>query len=116
MFSGMTYNEKVDVFSFGIVMCEVGWFFIQLYDKSGVALQSLDWQTRVWYVSCECLRFFLIASIISSKCSDQGPSVLLVLNLGFTPKKIGYRCAACFSEPLHYLRPIWSSDQFPCLL
>ena len=43
MFSGMTYNEKVDVFSFGIVMCEVGWFFIQLYYKSGVALQSLDW-------------------------------------------------------------------------
>lgn len=43
MFSGMTYNEKVDVFSFGIVMCEVGWFFIQLYRKCGVALQSRDW-------------------------------------------------------------------------
>ena len=42
MFSGMTYNEKVDVFSFGIVMCEVGCFFLQLYDKSGVAFQSLD--------------------------------------------------------------------------
>ena len=28
IFSGMTYNEKVDVFSFGIVMCEVGWLFV----------------------------------------------------------------------------------------
>ena len=33
MFSGMTYNEKVDVFSFGIVMCEVGWFFCTIIQQ-----------------------------------------------------------------------------------
>ena len=90
-------------------------FYTIIREKAG-------WLCKALTGKLECGMFrvnayaFLIASIISSKCSDQGPAGLLVLNLGFTPKKIGYRCAACFSEPLHYLRPMWSSDQLPCLL